>query len=263
MGFRAVRWLDLDHVLLAFNVDPVCPAHADKAPYPLPSTLRLVTLDLAGNVLRSRDLPYQAPLDDYRDAKRNGGIWLGPQDSILVHLQGLPTGRLLVLSRNLELIQEIKTDAYQGSDFEGTLDDRNAVFFSRGKEAVNRECVKYEGIPLTEAGPCSVADLERVRSQFEPTDAYRTTRGHYAVRLGSSDDEKRWIVFVGKEPGNFCSLTGQFCSSHGTLLVHDQPSGRTLFRIRHFREDGRAAISGDGKRLATFVGNRLEILRVE
>jgi hypothetical protein len=260
--YRSLQWLDTGHIVAAFNTTPVCPKKEDT--YPLRSSVRLLILNAQGQVLHSTDISYDAVLD--QDRRETDEIWVGPQATVLFHIKGIPRGKVHLFSKDLEPIQDIDTDWYapDGVAFEGVSRDRNTVFFSTGgvDAAGHRPCLKYAGVPLKRAGECWPDALKRVEWQFKDIGTYSVAKNHQALLLNTSEDFSRSAIFTIREGLAICQLSGALCPVHGDLIVYDQRAKRVLSRIR-FPVYGRAALSTDGQRFATFIKNKIEVFKVQ
>ena len=74
LGYHAVRWLDAERVLVAFNTTSICPK---KETWHRPANLRLIVFDLKGNRLRQVDVPYEAAMETSAGVSHDG-VWVGP-----------------------------------------------------------------------------------------------------------------------------------------------------------------------------------------
>jgi hypothetical protein len=278
MGYHAVRWLDAQHVLAAFNTNSLCPK-TDS--YHVPGNLRLITFDLQGKMLHVMNLAYEAGLESSEHVPHDG-IWIGPGRTIVVESPWIVAaegpnmnGRVRILSESLDLLQEIETESnstakeygtftHYGIHFEGVAEEREAVLFSRdngnGRE---RSCLVYTGTPLSQTSECFPSDLSSVKSELRGPKSYPILNGYEANDdfPGASTDGSRSSVFITREENGLCQLAGAFCPLHGKLLVYETQSQRIVFQ-KEFSVLGRFALSPDGKHVAAFADDKLEIFSI-
>jgi len=262
--YRSVQWLDSEHILVAFNTSPSCTQSKVVAK----GNLKLIIFDLKGNVLHSTNLPYEAGDGSPERLIDHDGLWIGPGKSVLIeipspHLSTLPNSkdRIVVLSDELVPIQEIDTeDAHLW--LRGVRDDRSAVLFSviNQDHSFNREkCILYTGNPLQQTKGCDNTEVDSLNTEYRKTGFYPAPKGYHIDNYpGDTSDGFRSMIFVSNGSG-LCDLWRFTCPKHGRLIVFETASKRVLID-RNFPFDGRARLSPDGKHLAIFEKNSLEIL---
>jgi hypothetical protein len=210
------------------------------------------------------------------------GIWIGPQQTILVEIGFIPAldqpkspGKVVVLKDNLEAVQEIETQSnsttreygsftHYGIRFMGVTADHRAVLFSEEAEQKSKEkCLVYTGIPLKQTGECAQGDLASIKLLFHNPGRFNIPSGHEerGDSPGTSSDGSIASIFVTKRENGLCQLAGTFCPSHGKLTVFETQSKRILFS-RTFSVDASLALSPDGRHVAAFTKDKLEILAV-
>jgi hypothetical protein len=267
-GYRSVEWLDELHLLVAFNTNPGCAMTGE----PLDGSLRLVTFDSQGKMLRSTDVTYQAGDGGGLRLISHGGIWIGPERTIVVEvpspqLKSLPDSRdkLLAFSDELVQIQEIDIDDHDrkgdGMHFEKVTQDRRRVIFwtSRDRETKGRECFSYSKFPIENPDACFPGDLDRLGPI---RDADIVPNGYeFRSFAGASADDSRSSIFAVKAENAPCMLSGKLCPSIGRALVFDTNTRRILLNME-IPLDGRAALCPDGRSLAVLQQNKLEIFVV-
>jgi hypothetical protein len=267
-GYRSVEWLDEHRILVAFNTSPDC-ALKDGL---LDGSLRIATFDLQGKMLQSTDVAYQAGDGGAVRVISHGGIWIGPDHTVIVeipspHLKALPDSRdkVLVFSDELTQIQVFDTDDHDrigdGTHFAGVTEDRRRVLFSTpsDRETKERTCLSYSKFPVTDPDACSLYDLGSIKQRPDVT---AVPKGYeFRAFPGASPDGLRSSVFAVKEENAPCMLFGKFCRLKGTIVVFEPKTKRTLLKM-DIPLDGRAALSPDGRSLAVLQQNKLEIFVV-
>jgi hypothetical protein len=268
--------LDDEHVVIVFNTTPVCPAHATKAS--IPGNIRVVVLNTAGDLQHVTDLPYVADL--WQRETPHHGLAIGPRNLIMVIVNGVPwsdlpnaDGMVRVFTEELQPVQDILTETastameygtftHFGVHFEGVTPDRRAVVFAEdtgiGKP---QKCILFEGAPLKQVSECNGEDLHKQRENYDVEAPYPISSRYIATAfLGRSADQSRSTVFFVRDR-SVCDLAGVLCPGEGTLVVYETRSKKTVFR-RKFSLDAGLALSPDGKRIASFVHDRLEIIAI-
>jgi len=272
-GYHWVEWLDDQHLAVVFNTTPVCMPDG-KDPF-ISGNARVVVLTAAGKLEAERDIPYVA---DVWDSKTPGsGLAIGPGDTILVIVHGVPwanvpnaDGMVRVLTRDLQPVQDIltetpstemvyKTFTHYGLHFKDVAIDRKTVVFSEdtgiGKP---QKCLLFAGIPLKQVADCG-SDVMRENLYSEAP--YPISGNEIPTAfLGRSTDQSRSAVFSVKDRP-LCDLAGAFCPGRGTLVVYETRTRKPLFS-RKYSVDAALAFSPDGRKIASFLHNRLEIVRI-
>jgi len=270
VGYRAVRWLDDERVVLAFSTTPWCSMIAG----PRSGTLKLVTMNMQGRMLHSTTVEYDAGDGQSSPLTNHDSVWVGPAQTVLVderglHLKGHPkaNGKLLVFSQELESLQEIDTGDHEamgdGNYFEGVSQDRAALLFSTSDpaERKQRRCLLYTGAPLRQTGKCSLGELDAMRSPHPLGRAIVGKNYQVAVDVGSSRDGARSSIIILKNESSVCVMSGKLCPKSGKVVVFETATSRLLFR-NSLPRSGRAALSPDGRRVAILDKGRLEIFEL-
>ncbi len=174
-------------------------------------------------------------------------------------------GKILVLSSEL-LPQKLKPIRLGISVTEsissGVTSDRQEVLFWTSKwTREKQECLVFSGKPLIQTGTCAPQDLNITDP---PANYWKSgwpllPRGYQVWgSAGSTVDGARLSLIGAKVPGA-CDLWGLFCPSNSRLIVFDAATNRAVFRMKLPKENGRAALSPNGKHLATLEHDRLEV----
>ena len=272
-GYHWIEWLDDEHLVVIFNTSPVCPLGAKEAS--ISGTAKVVVITSAGKLEAERDIPYVADL--WETKTPGSGLAIGPGDTILVIVSGVPwehvpnaDGMVRVFMRDLRPIQDIPTEAaatemeyktfsHSGLHFEGVTPDRKAVVFSEdtgiGKP---QKCLLFADVPLHQVGNCSTGVIDGLRKNLDPDTPYPLTRDVIPTAfLGRSADQSlSTVFFVSDRP--ICDLAGAFCPGNGTLVVYDRRTRKPLFH-RRYALDAALAFSPDGRKIASFLHNRVRI----
>jgi hypothetical protein len=234
----------------------------------VPGNLKLITFDLKGNLLHSANVAYEAGDGLPGMLIDHDGLWIGPGKSVLIeipspHLPALPNSkdRIVVLSDELAPIQEIGTeDAHLW--LRGVRADRSAVLFSvinQDHSFKRGKCILYIGTPLKQTEGCDTTEVDSLNTEYRKARFYPVPKGYHVDDYpGDTLDGVRSMIFVDNVNG-ICDLWGITCPKHGRLIVFETASKRVLLD-RSFPFDGRARLSPDGKYVAIFENNSLEIL---
>jgi hypothetical protein len=267
-GYRTVQWIDAQRLLVGFNTSPDCA----KKEGILAGVLRLVVFDLKGDALHSVDISYDAGSGIGIRLIQHDGVWIGPDQTVVVEIPGSrlkaqpnSRDRVVVLSSDLSLEQEIDTDSHEnywdGLHFAGTTADHHEVLFwtSDGVKGHEQKCLLYSGKPLKQAGTCAPEDLHRPDPPAEYRQSTLLPKGYQVVTLaGSSTDGGRVSLLGVKGEGGLCDIFGKSCRSSARLIVLDTATNRLIFGMG-LALDGRAALSPAGKYIAAMENNRIEI----
>jgi hypothetical protein len=275
-GYHWIQWLDDQHLVVIFNTSPVCPSGVETES--ISGSAKVILLTSAGRLQAEQDIPYVADL--WTRKTPGSGLAIGPEGTILVIVSGVPSekipnadGMVRVFTRDLQSIQNISTETasttmeygtftHYGLHFEGISVDRKAVVFSEdtgiGKP---QKCLLFAGIPLKQVGDCNSEIIDKQRKDFDadapftlPKDAIPT------AFLGRSADLSLSTVFFVKDCP-VCDLAGVFCPGRGTLVVYDTRTGKPLFQ-RKYSLDAALAFSPDGRKIASFLHNKVAIIQV-
>jgi hypothetical protein len=272
-GYHSVEWLDDQNLAVVFNTTPVCPYDAKESS--ISGNARVVVLTADGKLEAERDIPYVADLWDLETP--GSGLAIGPADTILVILSGVPwetvpnaDGMVQVFTRDLQPVQEIltetasttmqyKTFTHFGLHFKDVTIDRKAVVFSEdtgiGKP---QKCLLFAGVPLKQVAECGSDVLRESRASEAPFQVSKN--GIPTAFLGRSTDQSRSAVFTVKDRP-ICDLAGAFCPGQGTFVVYDTQTRKPLFS-RKYSVDAALAFSPDGRKIASFLHNKLEIVSI-
>jgi hypothetical protein len=275
-GYHGIQWLDDQHLVVIFNTSPVCPRGVENGS--IAGSARVVVLTSAGKLEAKRDIPYVADL--WESKTPGSGLAIGPGGTILVIVHGVPwedvpnaDGMVRVFTRDLQPIQDISTETaattmeyktfkHFGLHYEGVSVDHKTVVFSEdtgiGKP---QKCLLFAGIPLKQVGSCNTEIIDEQREEFDKDAPYPLSKDVIPTAfLGRSADLSRSTVFfVADRP--ICDLAGAFCPGKGTLIVYETETKRLLFR-RKYPLDAALAFSPDGRKIASFFHNKLEITTV-
>ncbi len=270
LSYRAFQWLDNRRVLLALSTTPSC----SKTAGPRTGTLKLVTVGDGGRQLHSTTVPYDAGNGIGISILSHDGIWVGPGQTVVVdvpgsHLKTQPESRnkVLIFSPDLEPLEEIDTNyhkVYQDSiSLQGVPQDRKAVLFWTlvPPDFHKRKCLLYTGSPLKQTGECSVRDLDAIDAQPQLSSTIMPTDYELRALPGSSIDGTRSSAFIVKQSNEVCEISGKLCPTGGELIVFAAATNSIIFR-HSLPLDGRAALSPDGKRVATIEHGHLEVFEI-
>jgi hypothetical protein len=272
-GYHWIQWLDDNHLVVIFNTSAVCPPGAKDAS--ISGNARVVVLTTAGRLEGERDIPYVADL--WESKTPGSGLAIGPEGTILVIVSGVPwekapnaDGMVRVFTRDLQPVQDIPTETaattmeygtftHFGLHFEGVTVDRKAVVFSEdtgiGKP---RQCLLFAGLPLHRDDGCNTDLIDRQRKNYDPDAPYPLSEDVIPTAfLGRSADlSLSTVFFVRDRP--ICDLAGAFCSGKGTLVVYETRTRKPVFR-RKYSVDAALALSPDGRKIASFLHDQVEI----
>lgn len=272
-GYHWIQWLDDNRLVVIFNTSVVCPTGAKDAS--ISGNARVVVFTTEGKLEAERDIPYVADLWD--STTPGSGLAIGPGGTILVIVSGVPwikaphaDGIVRVFTRDLQQVQEIPTETasttmnygtftHFGLHFEGVTMDRKAVVFSEdtglGKP---RKCLLFAGVPLQRDGGCSADVINRQQKNFDPDAPYPLSEDLIPTAfLGRSADLSLSTVFFVRERP-ICDLAGTFCPGKGTLIVYETRTRKPVFS-RKYSVDAALAFSRDGRKIASFLHNQVEI----
>jgi hypothetical protein len=273
-GYHGIEWLDNEHVVAIFNTNPVCPPDAKDAF--ISGVVRIVVVSITGEKRAQRDIPYVADL--WQSESQHNGLAIGLGGTVMVVVHGVPwasvpnaDGMVRVFTRNLEPLQEIltetalttmeyKTFTHFGIHFEGVTLDHSAVVFSEdtgiGKP---QKCLLFTGTPLKQVAECPAEILSQQRKKFDAEAPYPVSDHDIpSAFLGRSADMARSTAFfVGDRP--ICDLVGTLCPGKGTLVVYETQTKKAVFR-KKFSLDAAIALSPDGRKIASFRHNKVEII---
>lgn len=275
-GYHWIQWLDDQHLVVIFNTSPVCPAGAKDGF--IAGSARVAVLTSAGDLQATRDIPYVADL--WQTKTPGSGLAIGPEGTILVIVSGVPwenvpnaDGVVRVFTRELKPIQDIPTETaattmeyatfkHFGLHFEGVAVDHKTVVFSEdtgiGKP---KKCLLFAGIPLKQIGSCNKKIIDGQRKNFDKDAPFPLSKDVTPTAfLGRSADlSLSTVFFVPDRP--ICDLTGAFCPGKGTLVVYETETKKPLLR-RKYPLDAALALSPDGRKVASFLHNKVEITSV-
>lgn len=264
LGYRTVRWLDNDTLLLAFNLSPMCSATSIHPE----GKAKLVTFNWKGELLHSAEFSYDAGVANASPAMARDGVWIGPDRTLLVSVPQTPDGKegetkgdVLVFSRELAQVQELPTFTdirhNKGFSFLGVPWDQSAaIFFTERPRTDEWACRAYTGNPLADSGRCDLAPGDRAPG-YEVSTLAGVSKGQQATYAGKSADGSRLAVFLQKK-SDMCLVSQLLCTWQGSLVVLDRKTHHRYFESK-FPANGRADLSPDGKHLATFAKGMLEI----
>jgi hypothetical protein len=275
-GYHWVEWLDDQRLVVIFNTTPVCPPDAKSGS--ISGNARVVVVTVAGKLEAEREIPYVADL--WQSKTPGSGLAIGPDNTILVIVSGVPwetvpnaDGMVRVFTRDLQPIQEIPTETasttmgykaftHFGLHFEGVAIDRKSVVFSEdtgiGKP---QKCLLFAGVPLKQVSECGPEVISKRQEDFDADAPYPTPEHTIPTAfLGRSADQSRSAVFFVKDRP-ICDLTGALCPGKGTLVVYETGTREPLFH-QEYSVDAALAFSPDGRKIASFYHNRLEIILI-
>jgi len=275
-GYHWIEWLNDSQLVLIFNTSPVCPPGAKDAS--ISGNARVVVLSTSGKLEAERDIPYVADLWERKTP--GSGLAIGPDGTILVIVSGVPwekapnaDGVVRVFTRDLQPIQEIPTETasttmgygtftHFGLHFEGvSLDHKTVVFSEDTGVGKPQKCLLFAGVPLQQVGDCSSDVIDGHRKNFDADAPYPLSGNLIPTAfLGRSADlSLSTVFFVSDRP--VCDLSGAFCAGRGTLVVYETRSRKPLFQ-RKYSLDAALAFSPDGRKIASFLRNEVEITPV-
>jgi hypothetical protein len=276
-GYHWIQWLDDQHLVVIFNTTPVCPAGVNEGS--VSGNARVVVLTSDGKQEAEQDFPYVADL--WQSKTPGSGLAIGPAATILVIVPGVPwerkpnaDGMVRVFTRNLRPVQDIPTETatttmvygtftHYGLHFEGVAVDHNAVVFSQDRGiAKPQACLLFTGVPLKQTGDCDTDLIAAYRKNVDPHAPYPLSKDLIATAfLGRSADLSLSAVFLVKDRA-ICDLAGAFCPRKGTLVVYQTRNRKSIFQ-RRYPVDAALALSPDGRRIACFLHNKVEISPVK
>jgi hypothetical protein len=154
------------------------------------------------------------------------------------------------------------TFTHFGLHFEGVAIDGKAVVFSEDTGIGKlQKCLLFAGVPLKQVAECGADVIRRRRKNFDAEAPYAVSENEIPTAfLGRSTDQSRSTVFFVKDRP-ICDLAGALCPGKGTLVVYETRTRKPLFR-RKYSLDAALAFSPDGRKIASFLHNRLEIIPI-
>jgi hypothetical protein len=215
-SLRSLLWLDANRLVIAFSTNPECSEVAGT----VSGAIRIVTFDLNGKTLASRDIPYDAGDGGAIRLSPANGVHKGPGDTIVVqNVSAQSRAQLSLFSRDLDPIQQL--DLPRATLFEDTTSENHWIILETLGKNLGKDYTYYSGVPLESIGKFSATRAESLGQKIGENQIALiscTTSACNGIRIRRADDSS-WSY---TEPKKDHDLTFLDWLPHGGLLVESR-----------------------------------------